>query len=148
MKFGLHISAKALMHVAQIRVVAGLPPQSSRTDGTFSRGDFVFDVDDDIYILLSAVALTIAAPLLERLGITRDLTAAMFLVVVFTGLIVHRTLFLGQPLDGANFCSRSGVPDFRPHHSQGDWNARPTECRDMGRGRNFVCRGSRLRQPS
>ena len=49
MKFGLHISAKALMDVAQIRVVADLPPQSSRTDSTFPRGDFVFDVDDDIY---------------------------------------------------------------------------------------------------
>ena len=54
-------------------------------------------------ILLSAVALTIAAPLLERLGITRDLTAAVFLVVVFTGLIVHRILFLSKPLDAVDF---------------------------------------------
>ena len=49
--------------------------------------------------LLAVIALVIAGALLESIGITKDISAAVFLGVGFTGMIVHRALVLRKPLD-------------------------------------------------
>lgn len=55
-----------------------------------------------VSVLLILIALVIAAPLLERFGITENILAAAVVTVGFAGLLIHRALVLRKPLDGAD----------------------------------------------